>query len=277
MRRPSQAAARQAPSLCCVGSGARARPRWPSQRSTCRGPRGRWCLHRASRGRELAGPLHAELARGGRSRREPRERVGRQQRRARQALSLLEGPLHSGGSSSPMLMVAWRLMTSGESAFSFAGSIVARSCFARCELFEAGAAGSSDILAAAIASVAEATAAMLCARCETEQEGRRQLFGERTPADRRNITKQESSRTTACGIRGSVDVFCGLLTTRRFEWSRPALRAGWVRYGAYHPKSELPGKPADRTSFSGPVLCHFGLASRLVALSAAERSSRAPR
>ena len=85
MRRPSQAAARQAPSLCCVGSGARARPRWPSQRSTCRGPRGRWCLRRASRGRELAGPLHAELARGGRSRREPRERVGRQQRRARQA------------------------------------------------------------------------------------------------------------------------------------------------------------------------------------------------
>ena len=170
-RRPSQAAARQAPSLCCVGSGARARPRWPSQRSTCRGPRGRWCLHRASRGRELAGPLHAELARGGRSRREPRERVGRQQRRARQALSLLEGPLHSGGSSSPMLMVAWRLMTSGESAFSFAGSIVARSCFARCELFEAGAAGSSDILAAAIASVAEATAAMLCARWWTEQVG----------------------------------------------------------------------------------------------------------
>ena len=59
-----------------------------------------------------------------------------------------------------MLIVAWRLMTSGESAFSFAGSIVARSCFARCELFEAGAAGSSVILAAAIASVAEATAAM---------------------------------------------------------------------------------------------------------------------
>ena len=85
MRRPSQAAARQAPSLCCVGSGARARPRWPSQRSTCRGPRGRWCLRRASRRRELAGPLQAELARGGRSRREPRERVGRQQRRVRQA------------------------------------------------------------------------------------------------------------------------------------------------------------------------------------------------
>ena len=60
-----------------------------------------------------------------------------------------------------MLMVAWRLMTSGESAFSFAGSIVARSCFARCELFEAGAAGSSVILAAAIASVAEATAAAM--------------------------------------------------------------------------------------------------------------------
>ena len=59
-----------------------------------------------------------------------------------------------------MLIVAWRLMTSGESAFSFAGSIVARSCFARCELFEAGAAGSSVILAAAIASVAEATAAI---------------------------------------------------------------------------------------------------------------------
>ena len=117
------------------------------------------CTERAV-GVSSAGPLHAELARGGRSRREPRERVGRQQRRARQALSLLEGPLHSGGSSSPMLIVAWRLMTSGESAFSFAGSIVARSCFARCELFEAGAAGSSVILAAAIASVAEATAAI---------------------------------------------------------------------------------------------------------------------
>lgn len=60
-----------------------------------------------------------------------------------------------------MLMVAWRLMTSGESGFSFEGSIVARSCFARCELFEAGAAGSSEILAAAMAAVGGAIAAIL--------------------------------------------------------------------------------------------------------------------
>lgn len=59
-----------------------------------------------------------------------------------------------------MLMVAWRLMTSGESGFSFEGSIVARSCFARCELFEAGAAGSSEILAAAMAAVGGAIAAI---------------------------------------------------------------------------------------------------------------------
>ena len=59
-----------------------------------------------------------------------------------------------------MLMVAWRLMTSGESGFSFEGSIVARSCFARCELFEAGAAGSSEILAAAMAAVGGAVAAI---------------------------------------------------------------------------------------------------------------------
>lgn len=96
-------------------------------------------------------------------------------------LPLLEGQLHSGGSSSPMLMVAWRLMTSGESAFSFAGSIVARSCFARCELFEAGAAGSSVILAAAIASVAEATAAMRsCADAARQSPS---LFGGEGPAD----------------------------------------------------------------------------------------------
>ena len=106
------------------------------------------------------------------------KRVGRQQRRVRQALSLLEGPLHSGGSSSPMLMVAWRLMTSGESAFSFAGSIVARSCFARCELFEAGAAGSSDILAAAIASVAEATAAMLALAVWDSRRSAQKVGGE---------------------------------------------------------------------------------------------------
>ena len=71
-----------------------------------------------------------------------------------------------------MLMVAWRLMTSGESGLSFEGSIVARSCFARCELFEAGAAGSSEILAAAMAAVASA-AILACSAASVETESSR--------------------------------------------------------------------------------------------------------
>ena len=79
------------------GAHAPARPRWPSPQSTCRAPRGRWCLRGRERHRQ-----HAIVAGGARS-------------------SLRAGRV-------PILIVAWRLMTSGDSGVSLVTSSVAKSC-----------------------------------------------------------------------------------------------------------------------------------------------------
>lgn len=81
--------------------GAPARPRWPSPPSTCRAPRGRWCLRRHATPRRISARISTQ-----------------------------RGASHftTRGRCAPMLMVAWRLMTSGESGVSLLTSSVARSC-----------------------------------------------------------------------------------------------------------------------------------------------------
>lgn len=109
-----------------------ARPRWPSQRWTCRAPRGRWCLRAAGRrGRqgEVRGAAAPAAAPAGDTRcrlllrcAPAGERVRRQQQQPRSA--------RARAAHAPMLMVACLLMTSGDSGVSLLTSSVSSDCSA---------------------------------------------------------------------------------------------------------------------------------------------------